>query len=73
MTIVNESVRLFFAIFALILVGMLSAPMGEELIKPTDITAERTLASAKLSGSHKMSRKKISKIAKSTRKMARRG
>ncbi len=73
MTIINESVRLFFAIFALILVGMLSAPMGEELVKPAEITAVRTLASAKLTNPHKTSSKKVSKIAKTTRKFARRG
>lgn len=40
MTIWNEAVRLFFAVSALILVGMLSAPMGGNMALKTEKTRE---------------------------------
>ncbi len=50
MTILNETARLFFAVTALILVGMLSAPMGDMstgINNPVEMKAvERTTAAA---------------------------
>ena len=43
MTIMNEAVRLFFAISALILVGMLSAPMGLDTVIHSELS--RSVAS----------------------------
>ena len=40
MTIFNEAVRLFFAVSALVLVGLLSAPMGGMDMKAQEITAK---------------------------------
>ncbi|MEZ0392507.1 MAG: hypothetical protein ACAH59_09840 [Pseudobdellovibrionaceae bacterium] len=44
MTIWNEAVRLFFAVSALILVGMLSAPMGGNLASQPKAIKEITAA-----------------------------
>ncbi len=40
MTIFNEAVRLFFAVSALVLVGLLSAPMGEMEMKMSEPVAK---------------------------------
>lgn len=48
MTIFNEAVRLFFAMTALILVGLLSAPMtGDFNLLPTTKTTVTKVASGK--------------------------
>jgi hypothetical protein len=47
MTIFNEAVRLFFAVSALVLVGLLSAPMGGISIKDTEIATKAASLEAK--------------------------
>lgn len=48
MTIINEAVRLFFAMTALILVGLLSAPMTGDLnFQPTTKTNVTKLAAGR--------------------------
>ena len=81
MTIMNEAVRLFFAVSALILVAMLSTPMGGfdgpsrevtvQSLKTETKTGVRKLAAI----DKKPSGKRLSKmkIAKATRKVAKRG
>ncbi len=84
----NEAVRLFFAVSALILVAMLSTPMGGIQGGDTRLAGETQVREiASVSNSHtvktrknaqKVSRKntttkKIDKIAKASRKVARRG
>jgi hypothetical protein len=65
MTIQNEAVRLFFAISALILVGMLSTPTGgNQWVKnPQEIKAEKLLSS----NSQKSSKKTVAPKAKEDR------
>lgn len=45
MTIRNEAARLFFAVSALILVGMLSAPAGNLGSKPVEISPAKLMSS----------------------------
>lgn len=86
MTIMNEAVRLFFAVSALILVAMLSTPMGGltdtsrevtvNSMKSDSMKIESTAATGvrKLANvDKKVSAKKISKYVKASRKIARRG
>ena len=84
----NEAVRLFFAVSALILVAMLSTPMGGIQGGDTRLAGETQVREiASVSNSHtvktqkkaqkdkkkNMTTKKIDKIAKASRKVARRG
>ncbi len=48
MTIFNEAVRLFFAVSALVLVGLLSAPMGGMEIKDTEISVKAPALQSKI-------------------------
>lgn len=81
MTIMNEAVRLFFAVSALILVAMLSTPMGGLETSSREVTVNSMKTEVKaVNGVRKLatvdkkvSAKKISKYAKASRKIARRG
>lgn len=68
MVLVNETVRLLFAVTALVLAAMLTAPIEDEMANTNNIHSNVQVAASKKEDSRKMTKSSVTKKSKKSRR-----